>query len=44
MILHLNLKMEGYYRGLMQYQLLKAQQEQPKKEIPKEETKKETKV
>ena len=30
--------MDGYYRGLMQYQLLKAQQEQPKKEVPKEET------
>ncbi len=35
--------MEGYYRGLMQYQLLKAKQLPPKKEVPKEETKKETK-
>ena len=35
--------MEGYYRCLMQYQILKAQQELPKKEVPKE-TKKETKL
>lgn len=38
--------MEGYYRGLMQYQLLKAQQEQPKpKPKPKSESEsKETKL
>jgi hypothetical protein len=36
--------MDGYYRSLMQYQLLKAKQEPPpKKDVPKE-TKKETKV
>ena len=34
--------MEGYYRGLMQYQLLKAQQEQPKPQ-PKPKSK-ETKL
>ena len=36
--------MEGYYRGLMQYQLLKAQQEQPKPQPKPKSESKETKL